>query len=506
VRSENLHLHGIDAPLDEEIHLKAGPFELVFEPARAYMRRVRLNGVDVVRNTYLHARGADWSTVLPTVTMKSVKTSASGFELEWTATHIQGEIDFAWTGRLTGSPSSVTYHCDCEARRRFATNRTGICVLIPMEYAGTDAMVGHSDGSTELVHLDERVVPVEPLRTMHTVQFGGAKLTFEGDSFEAEDQRNWTDSSYKAYALRGRRAGPYTLEAGEKFVHSVTIQPFGPALPLARPVLGGILPRIGARLDDDASDLSGLRADYLRVTGAAGEIGQRRLEHAREARRPIRLVGAEAGSDLEARIASGHRIGAWRQVGFFDGFNLKQPELEGMIGVEFDATPQIHTFDERSILDNARTLEPVVKTARALAAGRPVSVNLHLSGSGPDPRFPSLFGALWLLASVAAAGRGGAESITPGTAKELRSAPISALLQEIGGGRPFEAGLDENTDEIVSVRLGEVLLIGNLLRQSREVNVKGAQNLRLLRFDGWHAAEAVDALTLSPYEIVRVGF
>ncbi len=38
----------------------------------------------------------------------------------------------------------------------------------------------------------------------------------EGDTFEMEDQRNWTDASYKTYVRPLALPWPYTLAAGER--------------------------------------------------------------------------------------------------------------------------------------------------------------------------------------------------------------------------------------------------------------------------------------------------
>ena len=38
----------------------------------------------------------------------------------------------------------------------------------------------------------------------------------EGDTFEMEDQRNWTDASYKTYVRPLALPWPYTLRAGEQ--------------------------------------------------------------------------------------------------------------------------------------------------------------------------------------------------------------------------------------------------------------------------------------------------
>ncbi|HCK09781.1 MAG TPA: hypothetical protein DHW45_07880, partial [Candidatus Latescibacteria bacterium] len=50
-----------------------------------------------------------------------------------------------------------------------------------------------------------------------------AEVRFEGDVFEMEDQRNWTDASYKTYCTPLANPYPVDVAAGTKIRQSVTI-------------------------------------------------------------------------------------------------------------------------------------------------------------------------------------------------------------------------------------------------------------------------------------------
>src|SRR5215213_1202737 len=45
----------------------------------------------------------------------------------------------------------------------------------------------------------------------------------EGDTFEMEDQRNWTDASYKTYVRPLALPWPYTLKQGERVSQRVSL-------------------------------------------------------------------------------------------------------------------------------------------------------------------------------------------------------------------------------------------------------------------------------------------
>ncbi len=123
-------------PLEDEILLRAGTFEAVFEPSRGYLREVRIRGKVVVRNVYVHVRAPEWETIVPVVTMLDRRIGSNHFELTWKGVHRKGEVDFEWVGTLVGNPGGIFYKCAGEALRSFKTNRTSLCVLLPREFQG----------------------------------------------------------------------------------------------------------------------------------------------------------------------------------------------------------------------------------------------------------------------------------------------------------------------------------------------------------------------------------
>src|SRR6185312_16904798 len=74
--------------------------------------------------------------------------------------------------------------------------------------------------------------PVQPflnVRAMrHEVSSGvSATVRMEGDAFETEDHRNWTDASFKTYVRPLVLPWPYTLKAGEPIKQSVIVKLIG---------------------------------------------------------------------------------------------------------------------------------------------------------------------------------------------------------------------------------------------------------------------------------------
>ena len=75
--------------------------------------------------------------------------------------------------------------------------------------------------TTDPVHTDRNAAQAAgftevPATLTHTVVAGvTAECRMEGDTFEMEDQRNWSDASYKTYVRPLALPWPYRIPAGE---------------------------------------------------------------------------------------------------------------------------------------------------------------------------------------------------------------------------------------------------------------------------------------------------
>src|SRR5205807_8032589 len=107
--------------------------------------------------------------------------------------------------------------------------RTGFVVLHPIAgVAGEPVEVLHVDGSTEQARFPALIKPYQPfmdIRALTHQVAPGLRVTcrMEGDTFEMEDQRNWTDASYKTYVRPLALPWPYTLSAGTRLEQSVSL-------------------------------------------------------------------------------------------------------------------------------------------------------------------------------------------------------------------------------------------------------------------------------------------
>jgi hypothetical protein len=112
--------------------------------------------------------------------------------------------------------------------------------------------VEHVDGKVEKSKFPELVDPVQPfllIRSLTHEVMPGLKATvrMEGDAWEMEDHRNWTDASFKTYVRPLALPWPYTLKAGEPVKQSVTLTLSGSAAKARTGTkAAGIAIRVGA--------------------------------------------------------------------------------------------------------------------------------------------------------------------------------------------------------------------------------------------------------------------
>jgi hypothetical protein len=214
--------------LPRAYRLKAGPVSLLFEQGE--LRRIRLGDREVLRRIYLTVRGPDWSTIPPVLSDVQLEESENGFAMLFRLDCKRGDVDFTWNVTVRGNPEGVIrFDAVGKANSAFDTNRVGICVLHPLrECVGNPALVRDPDEQTFEGRFPETINPHQPFfnisEILHVVEKEWLALVyFEGEHFEMEDQRNWTDGSFKTYCPPQAKPKPRRLEAGFETHQIVTL-------------------------------------------------------------------------------------------------------------------------------------------------------------------------------------------------------------------------------------------------------------------------------------------
>lgn len=237
-QARNRRLFGSDAEPAPLMAMQAGPLRLGFDPGNGFVRGVRLGEREVLRGIYAAVRDRNWGTVRPHISNLSAEISKEAFSLEFDAECRQEEIHFSWHGAVQGAADgSVRYTFNGEAMSTFLRNRIGFCVLHPaLECVGARARQRRTDGSVVECRFPQNIEPQifgqGSFRDLCAVahEVGPdlwAEVEFGGDIFETEDQRNWTDASFKTYCTPLALAFPVEIKTGTRICQSVTLRLLG---------------------------------------------------------------------------------------------------------------------------------------------------------------------------------------------------------------------------------------------------------------------------------------
>jgi len=221
---------GTDEPLPERIPLRAGPLSLFWDGGD--LRTIKLGGREVLRRIYVATRDRNWGTAPNVMSNVVMEAQADAFRIRYDVENRQDDIHFVWHGEIAGeADGTIRFSMDGVARSTFLKNRIGFCILHPADIAGAHCRVDHVDSTSEAAILPVLLVPDQPLLPFaemtgmaHVVAPDvWAELRFTGDVFEMEDQRNWTDASYKTFSTPLRLPYPVEVPAGARIAQTVTL-------------------------------------------------------------------------------------------------------------------------------------------------------------------------------------------------------------------------------------------------------------------------------------------
>lgn len=222
-------LFGTFAPLPDRRTLTAGALEAVLENGQ--LRHIRWHGREAIRGIAFLVRDVNWGTYEVAPSSLEIEEKPAGFTVAYRAVCGDQKQRLGYAVRITADAAgSLTFAATMRPDTDFATNRAGFVVLHPLEgVAGNAVTVTHTDGTVERAQFPKHVAPNQPLFDLRSVQHEvspGAlcTCTMEGDAFEMEDQRNWTDASFKTYVRPLSKPFPYTLPAGRTVEQSVTLR------------------------------------------------------------------------------------------------------------------------------------------------------------------------------------------------------------------------------------------------------------------------------------------
>ena len=475
------------------IPLRAGPVSMSFDVDNILLRYVQAGDQEILRAISAPVRDQNWATVAPKISNLKVANQIDGFLLTFDVACREGDIDFRWKGKISGTNKGVIeYSFEGEAQTTFKRNRIGFCVLHGPTAAGKPWEIETADGQTTKGHFPKFISPKQPAKNLraitHEVAPGiRARVDLSGDIFEMEDQRNWTDASFKTYCTPLEIPYPVEIPKGTKINQKIKISIEG-NIPQAKPqATGGAvltlvgeespLPRIGLQVSSEVRNLSvsqierlkALNLDHLRVDLSLSEKNfVNDLRRATEQAKALGVslqVGLNLGQkpdfvSLLSEIKSlGSPVSHWLVIGTsrdqlsrakkelgpgvedskiglteitnFVELNRARPDERSVGPVGFAINPQVHAFDNLSLMETLPIHADVVNSARQFSGNRPLVIgpitlrpqliNGKVQPGGPPPGpFPiyldvrqgTRFTAAWTLGSLKYLGEAGAHSAT----------------------------------------------------------------------------------------------
>jgi hypothetical protein len=222
-------LYGTSECEPESRTLAAG--DLSVELQDGNLRTLRFRGHEVLRAIGFLVRDKDWGTCSATIADLVAVETPLGFSVTYNARFTApsgANLDCAIA--ISGTAKTIAFSARCVSDADFETARAGFVVLHPIVgVAGEPVEVRHGDGSIERSHWPNRIEPWQPFKDIaaitHQVALGiAAKTVFDGDIFEMEDQRNWTDGSYKTYVRPLALPWPYLVAKNEPFSQTIVVE------------------------------------------------------------------------------------------------------------------------------------------------------------------------------------------------------------------------------------------------------------------------------------------
>lgn len=493
-------LTGDSSYIPKQEKLRAGPLSVVYE--NGTIRYIKYRDWEVIRMINSAVRDHNWDTVPGTILKQDFRVEENEFVLHLYMDYKSADVHFEAEYIIAGAPSGeITFTMNGRALRSFRKNRIGFCVMHPVnECVGRPCEVFHTDDEITQGVFPVQISPHQPFMDMSGIRWSlpdGStfRLDFEGDTFEMEDQRNWTDASYKIYCTPLGIPFPVEMSKGQEVCQVIRLTPEnlvptdsahqekGTELKILwdeKTVFPAIGTCVSSEVDSlSLNDLSKIREvgfNHIRIDVKLFESWRERfikeIQNHQSLGLPYELALHLTEEDPEAstreiaevmagnyeissiilyqhgtkvitdrllarvvpllrKIFPGVRIGGGTNA-YFTELNRERVTPELLDFVTFSINPQVHAFDNSSLVETLEAQGYVVDNTKEIFDDKDVHVspitlkprfNPNATGSEPpvphgelapqvDIRQMSTFGAGWTVGSIKYLSEGGAKSVS----------------------------------------------------------------------------------------------
>src|SRR6185437_10674216 len=167
------------------------------------IRGLSWHGTEVVRGICCPVRDANWATYTSVLVDENVKETPDEFEISQVRLVSDGalRVNLLFKGHSDGTFVATA---EMSASAEFVTNRAGFTLLHPLQgVVGTPLSIIHPDRSVTSSHFPLLISPEQVADGIAGLRYCAngidTEIAFQGEVFEMEDQRNWSDASFKTY-------------------------------------------------------------------------------------------------------------------------------------------------------------------------------------------------------------------------------------------------------------------------------------------------------------------
>jgi D-apionolactonase len=225
----SVKLYGKRGKPPRTVPLQAGAMKMIYEEGS--LRYITFSGIEIIRMIYASVRDKSWITVNPEISGFRVLKRKTGFRLSFEGRYRKDDIDFAASFKVEASSEGhLMFGMKGKALSAFSKNRIGFCILHPVDNCtGKQCRIVHPDRTESSQNFPDKVSPDQPFTNIAGMRWMpqedlSVELDFQGDIFETEDQRNWTDASYKTYCTPLELPFPVLISEGQEIVQQVEMR------------------------------------------------------------------------------------------------------------------------------------------------------------------------------------------------------------------------------------------------------------------------------------------
>ena len=413
--------------------LNAGPLTLEYSDGSLW--NIRLGEEEAIRRIYLVFQDINWTSRPFEIIEEKWNIADDYFSADLDLRGSNDAENFHAKLQIVGSSAGeIKYGFSGSSTTDFMRNRLGLCLLHPIaNLAGESCKLILSGGTKIISEFPMNISPSQPFKNLsgisHTLNSGQIlEVKFKGEVFETEDHRNWSDASYKTYCTPIELPFPVKVSKGDQIEQEFTISLSGQASKVQKLTQSKItisvselevsLPDIGLNIAEEYSESDhdefkeigighlrlnldldekskanfsgavklskkfGLKLDLALKATSVNQITEF-LHSNEELTMVVRnfLIFSKAHKVTPAEFVATARefLGPEKIISagtdlYFTEINRGSAVVPGVDQVNFSLNPQVHSFDDRTLIQNLATQEVIALNAARIAGSKGVSV------------------------------------------------------------------------------------------------------------------------------------